>query len=126
MLITVKRLLSWKQTYLLEYLVMATKMYIWEYLSKIRVYFIAMDTPELTLAIVLTSLATLTSLVVAVWLCTCCYKKRKEKDEYDKLEEVTSYKPISQDERSDVKRLTTHSWEDPSAKSPFLTRKTIK
>ena len=95
--------------------------------KEFKLTFTGMDGPERTLAIVLTSLASLTSFVVVVWLCLCCYKNKKEADEYDKLEDVSNYKPIAQEERSDVKKLNRHSWQDPSMRrSPFLTRKTIK
>lgn len=79
-----------------------------------------------TVIAVISSVASLIVLVIAVIVCICCYRRKEYEldDEHDDVD----YLSIPKDEspqRDDVKKLRKHSWRE-RARSPLLTRKTIK
>ncbi len=92
----------------------------------------AMNKHDLILTVTLTSVATLASFALIIWLCICCYRS-KDDDSDDELPQVAQYQYRSVDQnepqepvRSDVKQLTKHPPYDSRQKSPLIPKKSIK
>ncbi|KAK2169504.1 hypothetical protein LSH36_9g08006 [Paralvinella palmiformis] len=90
-----------------------------------------MNHNDLTLGLIMASIASLISFVVAVTMCLCCYKPKSADDDDDDsdLPKIATYQSVNDSDqlkRDDVKLLKKHPWQDPKTSSPHLTRKSIK